>query len=46
MFQDSWGLYEAPRPKKWMFHPPKRRSYALPACASLMALVLAFLALH
>jgi hypothetical protein len=24
MFQDSWGLYEAPHPKKWIFHPRKR----------------------
>jgi hypothetical protein len=24
MFQDSWGLYEARRPKKWIFHPRKR----------------------
>lgn len=24
MYQDSWGLYEAPRPKKWIFHPRKR----------------------
>lgn len=25
MFQDNWGLYDAPRhPKKWIFHPRKR----------------------
>ena len=24
MFQDSWGLYEAQHPKKWIFHPRKR----------------------
>jgi hypothetical protein len=25
MFHDSWGFYEAPYPKKWIFHPRKRK---------------------
>ncbi|HEY0265590.1 MAG TPA: hypothetical protein VGC16_02490 [Rhizomicrobium sp.] len=35
MFQDSWALYEAPRPKKWMFHPQKRR--IMPSLLTIMA---------
>jgi hypothetical protein len=25
MFHDSWDLYEARYPKKWIFHPRKRK---------------------
>ncbi|HEU0162991.1 MAG TPA: hypothetical protein VFQ69_11345 [Rhizomicrobium sp.] len=45
MYQDSWGLYEVRRPRKWIFHP-RRRSYAMPAAATGLALLLAFLAMH
>jgi len=40
MYQDSWGLYEMRRPRKWIFHP-RRRSYVLPAAAASLALLLA-----
>ena len=45
MYQDSWGLYEVRRPRKWIFHP-RRRSYAIPAAAASLALLLVFLALY
>lgn len=28
MLEDSWSLYEAPHPRKWIFHPRKRRVMA------------------
>ncbi len=24
MFEDSWSLYETRRPRKWIFHQPRR----------------------
>lgn len=44
MFQDSWSLYEVRRPRKWMFHPPKRRPYVMPLFGG-MALVTFVLAM-
>ncbi len=35
MFQDSWGLYEAPRPRKFIFHPQKRR--IMPSLLTILA---------
>jgi hypothetical protein len=41
MYQDSWGLYEAPRhPKKWIFHPRKKRSVMGPLLTVMAAIVL------
>lgn len=39
MFQDSWGLYEAPYPKRWIFHP--RRRPVIPHLLTILAAVFA-----
>lgn len=44
MFQDSWGLYEAPYSKRRIFHP-RKRSVALPLITLLAAAVAVFEAL-
>ena len=41
MFQDSWGLYEARHPKKWIFHP-RKRSVVMPMLPVMAALVLVY----
>jgi hypothetical protein len=44
MFQDSWGLYEAPYSKRRIFHP-RKRSVALPLMTVLAAALAVFEAL-
>jgi hypothetical protein len=44
MFQDSWGLYEAPYSRRRIFHP-RKRSVVLPLLTIMAAAVLAFEAL-
>jgi|GEM_PF-1608204 hypothetical protein len=44
MFQDSWGLYEAPYSRRRIFHP-RKRSVALPLLTIMAAAVLVFEAL-
>jgi len=41
MFQDSWGLYEARHPKKWIFHP-RKRSVMDPLLTVMAAIVVVF----
>jgi hypothetical protein len=41
MFQDSWGLYEARRPKKWIFHP-RKRSVVMPMLTIMAAIAVVF----
>jgi hypothetical protein len=44
MFQDSWGLYEAPYSRRRIFHP-RKRSVGLPLLTIMAAAVLVFEAL-
>ncbi|MDB5739498.1 MAG: hypothetical protein JWP16_538 [Alphaproteobacteria bacterium] len=44
MFQDSWGLYEAPYSRRRIFHP-RKRSVTLPLLTLLAAAVAVFEAL-
>jgi len=41
MYQDSWGLYEARHPKKWIFHP-RKRSVVGPLLTVMAAIVMVF----
>jgi hypothetical protein len=41
MFQDSWGLYEARHPKKWIFHQ-RKRSVLMPMLTIIAAIGLVF----
>lgn len=41
MFQDSWGLYEAPYPRKRIFHP-RKRPVVLPLLTIMAAAVVVF----
>jgi hypothetical protein len=46
MLQNSWGVYEAPYPKKWIFHPRKRSLmgplFTIAAAAAVFAAVVHF----
>ena len=44
MFQDSWKLYddEPIRPKKWIFHPPRKRSVMGPLLTLGTAVIVLF----
>ncbi len=44
MFQDSWGLYEAPYSKRRIFHP-RKRSIVLPLLTIMAAGLVVFEAL-
>jgi hypothetical protein len=44
MFQDSWGLYEAPYSRRRIFHP-RKRSVVLPLMTIMAAALVVFEAL-
>jgi hypothetical protein len=44
MFQDSWGLYEAPYSRRRIFHP-RKRSVVLPLVTIMAAALVVFEAL-